>query len=431
MRAIDIIDKTRDGIELNESEIKWFIDEYVKGNIPDYQVSAWAMAVCFKGLSKDNTYHLTKAMLESGDRIDLSMLPGVKVDKHSTGGVGDKTSLVLGPLASACGCTMAKFSGRGLGHTGGTLDKLESIPGVTIALDDERFIKQVKDIHLAIAGQTQNLVPADKKLYALRDVTGTVNALPLIASSIISKKLASGADVICLDVKYGSGAFMKTVEQAEALSREMISLATKAGKKAVAFITDMNKPLGKGIGNRLEVKEAVDCLQNKGPRDLEELCIRIATYMVLASKIKNTKEEAEKLVIEKLRNGEAYKRFLDMINAQGATTNDFDNNFIVVDEVIALNSKKTGYISSIDALTLGISAMKLGAGRESKEDMVDPSVGLYLMKQVGDFVKEGEPLLKIYKNQKWNDSIIDDLYSAYQFSESSLKTNNIIEKIIE
>ena len=430
MRAIDIIEKTRDKIELTEVEIKEFIDAYVKGEIPDYQMSAWLMAVYFNGLTKQETYYLTKAMLYSGDRIDLSSLPGIKIDKHSTGGVGDKTSLVLGPLSVACGCTMAKLSGRGLGHTGGTLDKLESIPGVTIRLSEERFLNQVKDIHLAIAGQTQNLVPADKLLYALRDVTGTVRSLPLISSSIMSKKLAAGADVIGLDVKYGSGAFMKNIPEARALSQEMISLGNMGGKKVVCFISDMDSPLGKAIGNRLEVKEAVDCLNNKGPKDLEVLCVEICAYMTYYSGITHSYEEGIKLALSKLRDGSAYKKFIEFINMQGATTNDFSDNFIECKEIIPLKSKVSGYIKRIDALTLGLAAMHLGAGREEVDDNIDPNVGILLNHQVSEFVEEGETLLYIYKNDKWEDRIIDDLYKAYEFSDKYVEPPKVIEEIV-
>jgi len=430
MRAIDIISKTRDKIELTESEIDWFVSEYVNGNIPDYQVSAWLMAVYFNSLTKNETYYLTKAMLNSGDKIDLSSIKGVKVDKHSTGGVGDKTSLVLGPLAAACGCHLAKLSGRGLGHTGGTLDKLESIPGVTINLSLDRFLNQVNEIGLAIAGQTQNLVPADKKLYALRDVTGTVQNIGLIASSIMSKKLASGADVICLDVKYGSGAFMKTIDEARELSKEMISLAKKASKKAVCFLSSMDHPLGKAIGNRVEVKEAVDTLNGKGPKDLEDLCVTICGYMNFYSGITKSVDEGIKLAKEKLDNKEGYKKFLDLVNYQGATTNDF-NNLVKAKEIIEVKSKESGYISKIDALTLGVASMRLGAGRESKDEDVDFNVGIVLNKQLSEKVEVGDTLLYIYKDNKWDDEIINDIYSAYSFSKDPIEDEPIITEIIE
>ena len=430
INPVEIIEKTRDKIELSEEEIREFINEYVAGNIPDYQLSAWLMSVYFNGLTKRETFALTMAMLNSGDKIDLSRFNGIKVDKHSTGGVGDKTSLVIGPLAASCGCIMAKFSGRGLGHTGGTLDKLESIPGVTIALSEDRFMNQVHNIGLAIAGQTQNLVPADKKIYALRDVTGTVRSIPLIASSIMSKKLASGADVICLDVKFGSGAFMKTIDEARELSKEMISLAKFDHKTAICFLSDMNSPLGRTIGNRLEVKEAVECLNLKGPKDLEELCVTIVGYMNYYSKITPTIEEGIALANKKLHDGSAYKKFLEFINAQGATTNDFGEGFIQVKEIIPLKSKRSGYIKNIDALTIGISSMHLGAGRKTIDDKVDPNVGIVLNHQVGDYVEEGETLLYIYKNDEWKDSLIDDLYGAYEYSDEKVPPIKLFEEII-
>lgn len=430
MRAVDLITKTQHKGQLSKDEIAFLISSYVNGDIPDYQIAAWLMAVYFNGLTSEETYYLTDAMLNSGDKIDLSMIDGVKVDKHSTGGVGDKTSLVLGPLAAACGCKVAKLSGRGLGHTGGTLDKLESIPGVTISLSLDQFINQVKDIGVAIAGQTSNLVPADKLLYALRDVTSTVESLPLIASSIMSKKLASGSDVICIDVKYGSGAFMKTIEDAEKLSHAMIALAKLADKKVVCFISEMDNPLGKAIGNRLEVKEAVNCLKGHGPEDLEELCLQVVGYMCYFSGISATSKEGYELAKEKLYNGEAYKKFLELIKAQGAEDVDFDT-FIETDEVISLKSKEDGYIKRVDALTLGLVSMRLGAGRERKEDPVDFNVGLVLTHQPGEYVHKGDELLKIYKNKKWDEHIIDDLYNAYIFSKEKVDPIPVISEIIE
>ena len=430
MRMVDLIIKKRQGFELNEEEIRFWINGYVKGEIPDYQISPLLMAICLKGMTFDETLNLTDAMLHSGDLIDLSKINGEVLDKHSTGGVGDSTSLALAPILASLNLKFAKMSGRGLGITGGTLDKLESIPGVTISLTEERFLNQVNLIGLAIAGQTQNLVPADKKLYALRDVTGTVQSYYLIASSIMSKKLASGADVICLDVKYGSGAFMKTKEEAAKLSDIMISIANAFNKKAICFITDMSKPLGKAIGNRLEVKEAVDCVNNKGPKDLEELCLEICAHMILYSNIKNNIEDARKLALEKLRDGSAYKKFLEFIKAQGSLIDNFDN-FIECKEIIPLLSKRSGYLKKIDALTLGLCSMKLGAGRETKEDSIDPNVGIVLNKQVNDYIEKGEPILYIYKNDKWDDSIIDDIYNNIEYSDEPLKYNGIIEKIIQ
>ncbi len=430
MKVTDIIEKTFNKIELTEEEISFLIQEYTNNQIPDYQMSSWLMCVRFNGLSEKETYFLTKAMIESGDVIDLSFIDGIKVDKHSTGGVGDKTSLVLGPLAASCGNIMAKLSGRGLGHTGGTIDKLESIPGLNTNLSDEKFTDQINKIHIAIAGQTKNLVPADKKLYALRDVTQTVNSLPLITSSIMSKKIASGADVICLDVKYGSGAFMKTTEDAIKLSEAMINIAHKFDKKVICFITDMEHPLGKGIGNRIEVIDAVNCLQNKGPKDLEDLCVTICGYMNYYSNITKSVEDGMKLALEKLRDFSAYNKFIEMIQMQGAKVTNFDN-FIEAKKVIPLLSKSEGYISRIDALSLGLIALELGAGRETKEDIIDPNVGLYLNKQIGEYVTRGDILLYIYANDKWSDDIIDRLYLAYKFSSEAKEEKPIIYKIIE
>lgn len=430
MRAIDIIEKTQHKIELTEKEIQFLIDSYVKGKTPDYQISAWLMAVYFNSLTIKELHYLTKAMLHSGDIIDLSSIKGLKVDKHSTGGVGDKTTLIIAPLAASCGCVMAKLSGRGLGHTGGTLDKLESIPGVSVNFTEEQFIKQVKDINVAVIGQTQNLVPADKLLYALRDVTCTVESLPLIASSVMSKKLASGTDVICLDVKFGNGAFMKTKERAIELSHLMIDIAKAAKKHAVCFVSDMNHPLGYGIGNRIEVLEAIDCLKNKGPKAVTDICTEIVSYMVYYSGIKPTLEESTKFVLSKLEDGSAYNKFIEMIKAQGATIDSFDN-FVNVKEIIPLYAKESGYIKEINALTMGLCSMRLGAGREQVNDPVDPNVGIILSKQIGDYVNKGDKLLDIYKNDKFDDELIDDLYGSYSFSDKPIDEESYATLIIE
>lgn len=430
MRAIDIIEKTQHKIELTEKEIQFLIDSYVKGKTPDYQISAWLMAVYFNSLTIKELHYLTKAMLHSGDIIDLSSIKGLKVDKHSTGGVGDKTTLIIAPLAASCGCVMAKLSGRGLGHTGGTLDKLESIPGVSVNFTEEQFIKQVKDINVAVIGQTQNLVPADKLLYALRDVTCTVESLPLIASSVMSKKLASGTDVICLDVKFGNGAFMKTKERAIELSHLMIDIAKAAKKHAVCFVSDMNHPLGYGIGNRIEVLEAIDCLKNKGPKAVTDICTEIVSYMVYYSGIKPTLEESTKFVLSKLEDGSAYNKFIEMIKAQGATIDSFDN-FVNVKEIIPLYAKESGYIKEINALTMGLCSMRLGAGREQVNDPVDPNVGIILSKKIGDYVNKGDKLLDIYKNDKFDDELIDDLYGSYSFSDKPIDEESYATLIIE
>lgn len=429
MRMVDIIEKKRMGEANLEAEINFVIDGYVKGEIPDYQVSAWLMAIYFQGMSDEEAFFLTKAMLYSGDIIDLSMINGVKVDKHSTGGVGDKTTLVLGPLVASLGAKLAKLSGRGLGHTGGTLDKMESIPGMRFDLPEDKFIDQVNKINIAVAGQTKKLVPADKLLYALRDVTGTVPSIPLIASSIMSKKLASGADVICLDVKIGDGAFMKTIEDARELSRIMVSIGNSFGKKVTAFITNMDQPLGMAVGNRLEVKEVVDTLNGKGPHDLVDLCVQIASYMMLYSNKADDLESARRLVEEQINNGEAYAKFLEFIKAQGALDVDFDN-FISVEEVLPYKAKKTGYIKQIKALNIGLASMKLGGGRETKDDDIDPNVGIILKKKVGDFVNIGDELLDIYRNKALPNDIFDLLDEAYVIVEERIERPDTIQEII-
>ena len=429
MRMVDIIERKRIGIENTREEIEFVINGYVKGNIPDYQVSAWLMAIYFQGMSDEEAFFLTRAMLYSGDIIDLTKIDGIKVDKHSTGGVGDKTTLVLGPLVASLGAKLAKLSGRGLGHTGGTLDKMESVPGLRIDISEDKFIEQVNKINIAIAGQTKKIVPADKLLYALRDVTGTVPSIPLIASSIMSKKLASGADIICLDVKIGDGAFMKTIEEAEELSRIMVSIGKSFGKKVTAFITNMDQPLGLAIGNRLEVKEVVDTLNGKGPKDLVELCEDIASYMIFYAKKADSIEKAKKLAHEQLNNGEAYAKFLEFIKAQGAKDIDFDN-FVEVKEIDSYLATKSGYIKEIKALNIGLASMKLGGGRETKEDDIDPNVGIVLAKKVGDHVNKGDVLLDIYRNTDLNKEIIALLDDAYVIVDDLIETPKTIQRII-
>lgn len=430
MRMVDIIEKKREAIELTEKEIEFVIQGYTKGDIPDYQVSALLMAIYFNGMTNDEASHLTKAMLHSGDIIDLSQIKGVKVDKHSTGGVGDKTTLVLGPLVASMGCKLAKLSGRGLGHTGGTLDKLESIDGFNISLSEEDFIKQVNDINIAVAGQTKKLVPADKLLYALRDVTATVPSIPLIASSIMSKKLASGADVICLDVKIGDGAFMKTIEDARKLSEIMVSIGESLGKKVSAFITSMDQPLGYAVGNRLEVKEVIDTLEGHGPKDLEELCVEIAAYMAMYAGLVSDIEAGKNLAYDHLNNGLALKKFYDFIEAQGGHIDDLDH-FIQVQEIYEFKADKAGYIKNIKALNIGLASMKIGGGRETKEDNIDPSVGIVLEKKIGDFVHKNDVLAKVYLNSKLGDNILDDLKQAFIISEDKQEIAPVIKEIIQ
>jgi pyrimidine-nucleoside phosphorylase len=429
MRMVDLIEKKRDGHELTKEEIVFIIENYTNKVIPDYQMSSLLMAIYFQGMTTAESSALTKAMLNSGDVIDLSSVKGIKVDKHSTGGVGDKTTLVLGPLVASAGAIVAKLSGRGLGHTGGTLDKLESIEGLSIDISIEDFIKQVNEIGIAVAGQTANLTPADKLLYALRDVTATVPSIPLIASSIMSKKLASGSDVIVLDVKIGEGAFMKTIEDARKLSKVMVGIGNSFGKKVVAFITDMSQPLGFAVGNKLEVLEAINTLKGNGPSDLTELCNEIGAYMVYAGGISKTLEEAKELVLEKVNSGEALDKQFALIKAQGGILGDLDD-FIHVKEILEVKSETAGYVSSIHALTIGVAAMKLGAGRETKEDEIDPDVGIVLNKKVGDKVEIGDTLATLYNNKDNIESIINEVIEAFIITTEEVKKQSIILEII-
>lgn len=433
MRMVDIIVKKRTGHELTNEEIDFFVKGFTNGEIPDYQASSLAMAILFRGMNKREIGKLTDAMLHSGETIDLSMINGIKVDKHSTGGVGDKTSLVLGPLVSSCGVKLAKMSGRGLGHTGGTLDKLESIPGVRIDIDKNGFIKQVNEIGIAIVGQTGSLVPADKKLYALRDVTGTVESIPLIASSIMSKKLASGSDTILLDVKFGNGAFMKTLEDARQLAHTMVDIGDELKRDTRAIITDMNEPLGLAIGNNLEVIEAINTLKGKGPKDLVELCTKAGAIMLLQAKKVNSVEEGLKLINEKLENGEALDKLAALVTYQGG-----DSSYIYHPEkfpkaqfIIEVKSKKDGYIKEINALEIGEAAMKLGAGRATKEDAIDPTAGIILNKKVGDRVSLDEVLCTIYTNKCDYENLIEEICESFKLSDNEVDTNPIIYEVIQ
>ncbi len=429
MRMVDLIEKKRDGIALSHEEIAFIIEGYTKKEIPDYQISALLMAIYFKGMSTEESTALTMAMLNSGEVIDLSSVKGIKVDKHSTGGVGDKTTLVLGPLVASTGAKVAKLSGRGLGHTGGTLDKLESIPGMSININIKDFVDQVNDIGIAVAGQTANLTPADKQLYALRDVTATVPSIPLIASSIMSKKLASGSDVIILDVKIGEGAFMKTIEDARELSKVMVGIGTSVGRKVVAFITDMSQPLGFTVGNKLEVSEALQTLKGHGPEDLTRLCVEIGSYMVYSAEMTDSLEAAKALVYEKIVNNEAHDKQLEFIARQGGILPDLDN-FIKVKEIIEVKAESTGYIKKIDALAIGVAAMKLGAGRATKEDEIDPDVGIVLRVKVGDQIEKGETLAFLYNNKDSIEDIIKEVKEAYTISKEKVEKRDIIFEII-
>jgi len=429
MRVVDIIEKKRNGNLLSDLEINFVIDGYVKKTVPDYQISALLMAIYFQGMNNEEAVSLTKAMLYSGDIIDLTKIEGVKVDKHSTGGVGDKTTLVLGPLVASLGCKIAKLSGRGLGHTGGTLDKMESIPGMRIDLSEKEFISQVNKINIAIAGQTKKIVPADKLLYALRDVTGTVPSIPLIASSIMSKKLASGADVICLDVKIGDGAFMKTLEDAKSLSKIMVSIGEAFDKKVSAFITSMDEPLGYAVGNRLEILEVIETLNGNGPKDLEDLCVSIASYMIYYANIAEDLETAKKLAFDNLHNGKALEKFYEFITVQGGKIENLET-FVKVNEIIPYKAKTSGYIKSIKALNIGLASMKLGGGRETIEDTIDPMVGIKLKYKVGDKVFKDDVLADIYANNKIGDEIFNLLDEAYEIVNVEVSKSPIIKEII-
>ena len=432
MRMVDLIEKKKDGFKHTPEEIHFIVAGYTKGDIPDYQMSAWLMAVCFQGLDKEETAILTKEMMHSGDVIDLSRIQGIKVDKHSTGGVGDKTSLVLGPIVAACGVPVAKMSGRGLGHTGGTLDKLESIPGLHIMIDEEDFVKQVNDCGLAIIGQSGHLDPADKKMYALRDVTATVSCIPLIASSIMSKKLAAGSDAILLDVKYGDGAFMNTIEEAKELARTMIEIGDSLGKDTRATISNMSQPLGYAIGNSLEVKEAIDTLNGHGPEDLLELCLQAGSHMLIQAQKTDSLITARKMLEDAIESKKALRTLCAMVKAQGG-----DDSFIrhpemfpKAKEVIPVYSQKTGYVKDLKAKPLGIVSMKLGGGREKTDDDIDYSVGLVLCKKIGDFVKKGEVLVEVHTNTGLSQELETEIFNAYDFSDEFVGKPQLIDEVL-
>ena len=398
MRMYDIIHKKREGGELTREELRFFVQGFTRGEIPDYQASALLMAIFFRGMTRRETGDLTLEMAGSGDRVDLSALPGVKVDKHSTGGVGDKTSLIIGPIAAACGVTIAKMSGRGLGHTGGTVDKLESIPGLRTDIPRQEFFDIVKRTGLSIIGQSGNLCPADKKLYALRDVTATVESLPLIASSIMSKKIAAGADAILLDVKVGSGAFMKTLEDSRALAREMVRIGSQVGRQTVALITDMDMPLGRKIGNALEVQEAVEVLSGKGDHRLRSLCLELSANMVYLGRQAETMEGARAKAVEAVRSGGALEKLRRMVEAQGGDPSYITNpeKFTISPACVEIAAPQGGYITRLDAEGCGLAAVELGAGRETKESPIDFGAGIVLMKNKGDRVEKGQPIARLY-----------------------------------
>ncbi|MEN2049430.1 pyrimidine-nucleoside phosphorylase [Staphylococcus hominis] len=431
MRMIDIIEKKRDGKSLSKEEIEFFIKGYTEGDIPDYQASSLAMAIFFQDMNEEERAALTMAMVNSGDVIDLSKVNGIKVDKYSTGGVGDTTTLVLAPLVAAVGVPVAKMSGRGLGHTGGTIDKLESIDGFHVEISEADFIKLVNEDQVAVIGQTGNLTPADKKLYALRDVTGTVNSIPLIASSIMSKKIAAGADAIVLDVKTGNGAFMKTLEDAEALAHAMVSIGNNVGRNTMAIISDMSQPLGRAIGNALELKEAIDTLNGQGPEDLTELVLTLGSQMVVLAERASTLEEARQLLNEAIENGSALDKFKTFLENQGGDASVVDSPELLptAEYQIDYKAKSSGVVSELIANEIGVASMMLGAGRQTKEDDIDLSVGIVLNKKVGDNVNEGESLLTIHSNRENVDDVIKKLDESIEI-KAQAKTPTLIHKII-
>ena len=426
MRAVDLIQKKRDGQELSSNEIQWLIEGYVAGAVPDYQMSAFAMAVYFQGMTTREISDLTMNMVKTGQEFDLSAIDGVKVDKHSTGGVGDKVTLILAPLVASFDVPVAKMSGRGLGHTGGTIDKLESIKGFQIERSQGEFIKQVQDIGVSVIGQSDQLVKADKLLYALRDVTATVDTIPLIASSVMSKKIAAGADAILLDVTVGEGAFMKTVDEARQLAQTMVNLGKAVGRKTVAVITDMSQPLGRAIGNRLEILEALEILQGKGRQDISHFICELAQIMLSLANVEKTVEE----VRQHLENGKALKKFEEMVLAQGGDLEDLYRP-VKVDHIVDIPAQEDGIIAELPAMEFGLYAMRLGAGRAVKTDALDYETGIVFEKKVGDSVKQGEIVAKVYTNGKISPELVTDFqnYVKIKISDEAIKTREIIEII--
>ncbi|WP_047979992.1 pyrimidine-nucleoside phosphorylase [Ornithinibacillus contaminans] len=432
MRMYDIIEKKRDGNELTEEEIRFFVEGYTNNQIPDYQVSALLMAIYFQDMTETERALLTTAMVDSGDKIDLSGITGTKVDKHSTGGVGDTTTLVLAPLVASVGVPVAKMSGRGLGHTGGTIDKLESVPGFHTEITNDEFINLVNKNKVSVIGQTGNLTPADKKLYSLRDVTATVNSIPLIASSIMSKKIASGADAIVLDVKTGAGAFMKELHDAKELARAMVSIGKQVGRNTMAVISDMSQPLGFAIGNTLEVKEAIDTLKGKGPTDLTELCLVLGSQMVLLAGKATSMAEARSMLEENLENGKAFEHFKLFLSSQGGDAAVVDNPELMpkASKQIDVLAKQSGAVETMIADNIGTAAMMLGAGRATKESEIDLAAGIMLHKKVGDSVKAGEPLLTIHTNINDVDPVIALLENSIVIATHEVKAPKLIYETI-
>ena len=431
MRMIDIIEKKRDGKSLTKEEIEFFVNGYTHEEVPDYQASSLAMAIFFQDMNDEERAALTMSMVNSGEKIDLSDINGIKVDKHSTGGVGDTTTLVLAPLVAAVGVPVAKMSGRGLGHTGGTIDKLESVMGFNVEISEKDFIKLVNDNQVAVIGQSGNLTPADKKLYALRDVTGTVNSIPLIASSIMSKKIAAGADAIVLDVKTGSGAFMKTLDDAEALAHAMVRIGNNVGRNTMAIISDMSQPLGNAIGNALELKEAISTLKGNGPKDLTELVLTLGSQMVVLAEQATSLDEARQMLIDAIKTGKALNKFKTFLSNQGGDDSIVDSpeKLPSAKYQVEFKAKKDGYITEIIANEIGVASMMLGAGRQTKEDVIDLGVGIVLNKKVGEHVEKGENILTIHTNTKEIDDILYKLDNSITI-ESKGEAPTLIHKII-
>ena len=433
MRMVDLIEKKRDGQALSKEEIHFIIGGYVQGDIPDYQMAAWAMAIFFRGMSLEETAELTSAMAQSGDQLDLSGLGGRFVDKHSTGGVGDKTTLLLGPMVASCGVLVAKMSGRGLGHTGGTIDKLSSVPGFRVELSQAEFLAQVQKIGLSVIAQSGNLVPADKKLYALRDVTATVSSIPLIASSVMSKKIAAGAQGIVLDVKYGSGAFMKTVEEAQRLATIMVNIGKALGRQTIAVLSNMNQPLGRAVGNSLEVLEVADALQGKGPRDLLEVSLELGAWMLVAGGAVANVETGRERLRQSLASGAAWNKFLSFLTEQGGDAQAvIDRRLKVAPSNLPILARETGYVQLFDAHKIGSLAMVLGAGRVTKESPIDLGAGVVLMKKAGEWVEAGEPILQLYGSS--NQTLTEGLELAQNLVKVGREAPELpllIEKVIQ
>lgn len=433
-RMYDLIEKKKNNEELSKEELRFIVEGFTNGSIPDYQMSAFLMAVYFQGMTKQETFEFTMAMKESGDELDLSQISGVKVDKHSTGGVGDKTTLVLAPMIAALKVPVAKMSGRGLGHTGGTIDKLEAFPGFMTSLSEEKFITNVNTYKIAVAGQTKNLAPADKKIYALRDATACVNSIPLIASSIMSKKLASGADGICLDVKVGSGAFMKTIEEASLLANTMLDIGKGADKQIVCVLTNMDEPLGNAVGNTLEVMEAIDALQGNGPKDLMEVVYTLGSQMLLMANAADNEEKARTLLESTISDGSAFQTFCKFVEIQGGNPKDCLHMKDLLDvsytEEVYLDSD--GFVSSIDAQKIGHASMLMGGGRANKEDVIDLSVGVVLHKKVGDRICKGDSIARVYGNDKDRlMAAINEVKEAYCLTKDEVKPNKMILNIMK